>query len=419
MIQAFLQHIQFERHLSVQTVLSYRDTLYRLCRHLGLSPEDFVPDKLSFHTLRFWFFSEMEDGMSPRTINRQLSTLRSFYKFLTRNGLCQHNPTLKIIPPKMPKKLPVFFQEKEMERVLEISEKISTFEGRYTHLIIDLFYQTGIRLSEMIGLKDESLDGGQDPFIGKGPVPDHGYGTVEGKDNGASQLRVLGKGNKERIIPIGNQLFHDLRAYMKERDQRFGVEPNRSLFLNVEGKPFTRASIYLLVKNTMALVTTQKKRSPHVLRHTFATTMLNHGADLNAIKELLGHTSLTATQVYTHTTFDQIQPIYEQAHPRAYKTQLTMKTNIQSVNFEATEKLQQFAEKKVNKLIRFFSEIESSQVNMKVIKPEAANNKEVDITLFLPNAKLFASKVSDSFEESVDLCCEALEKQIMKYKEKK
>lgn len=396
MIESFLHYIQFERHLSVQTVFSYRDTLYKLCEYIKIERTAFDASKLSVDTIRLWFLQQMDQGISPRTINRKLSTLKSFYKYLTKNGLCKNNPTLKIIPPKNAKKLPVFFQEKEMDKILEIQEKSFTFEGKLTRIVIDLFYQTGIRVSELIHLIDDDID------------------------FSAHVLRVFGKGSKERFIPFGSSLESEIKDYLSLRTRETGIAQTERLFVDKEGKPLSQQRVYLLVRMAMGKVSSLQKRSPHVLRHTFATTMLNHGADLNVIKDLLGHTSLTATQVYTHTTFDQIHQIYEQAHPRALKSGGTiMEFTMQALNFDSTAKLEAFIEKKVKKLERLSDEIGTAKAILKVVRPETANNKEVEITLLMPNAKLFASKVSDTFEESCDLCCAALEKQLERYKDKK
>lgn len=299
MIEQFLQYIRYEKNYSSYTVLSYQTDLCQLRDFVNVQFGDFSPETLTSDQLREWIIARMDVGEKPATVNRKISAVKSFYKFLNRNGLTSNNPTLKIITPKRPKNLPVFFQEKEMDKSLEISEKNHTFEGVRDALIVELIYQTGLRRSELVALSDSNVD------------------------TDVCQLKVLGKGNKERIVPFGDALAARIKEYRRLRDEVPGEdEPTgrgATLLVTAEGLPMKPAQIYCIVRRMMGMVSTQQKRSPHVLRHTFATTLLNHGADINSIKTLLGHASLAATELYTHATFEQVKYIYEHTHPRGKK----------------------------------------------------------------------------------------------------
>jgi integrase/recombinase XerC len=234
----------------------------------------------------------MEKDISPRSINRKLSTLKSFFKFLMRKGIVKKNPLSKVLAPKTSKRLPVFVEQTGIERLLTQIEFPEGFEGSRDKMILDLFYGTGMRRSELNNLKETDIDS---------------YNA---------QIKVLGKGNKERIIPIQPQLRSALREYIDIKNQSI-AHPSIFLFVNREGKLLNESNIYQIVKKYLNLVTTIDKKSPHVLRHTYATHLMNNGADINAVKELLGHASLAATQVYTHNTIDKLKNIYKQAHPKA------------------------------------------------------------------------------------------------------
>lgn len=297
MIEKFLQYIRYEKNYSSYTVLSYQTDLFQLRDFIKVQyGEVFSPENLTSDQLREWIIALMDVGEKPTTINRKISAVKSFYKYLNRNGLITTNPTLKIITPKRPKNLPVFFQEKEMDKCLDLSENNSTFEGIRDALIIELIYQTGLRRSEVVGLQDCNVD------------------------TKNCRLRVLGKGNKERIVPFGGDLAARIDNYREKRAETFpGIGNGIPLLVTSQGLPMKPAQIYYVVTTKMGEVSSRRKRSPHVLRHTFATTLLNHGADINSIKTLLGHASLAATELYTHTTFEQIKNIYQHSHPRGKK----------------------------------------------------------------------------------------------------
>jgi len=251
------------------------------------------PAEVDSDMIRSWMVSLMTQGLSARSVNRKLSSLKSFWHYLKRRGLVSSNPVQKILAPKVRKVLPVFLKEKEMEVLLEpLADSVASFSELRNRLILDLLYSTGMRLSELIGLTDEALD-------------------LEG-----CSLRVTGKRNKQRIIPFGEELKDSIDLYIRSRSELF-LERPASLLVRENGLPLYPQMVYRIVHAKLAEVGTLTKNSPHVLRHTFATTLLNRGAELNAVKELLGHSSLSATEVYTHTTFAELNKVYKQAHPRA------------------------------------------------------------------------------------------------------
>lgn len=292
MIEKFVQYLQYEKSYSPHTVLSYHTDLTEFCEFLGIEENDFNPQSIDGNQIRMWVLSLSDKKKSPRSIARKISTLRSFWKFLNKKNYATTNPTLRIILPKADKPLPAFFKESEMDKILNDEFLPEDFEKVRDHLIVKLLYATGIRRSELVNLKDTDID-----FVRK-------------------EIRVIGKRNKERIEPLLDEVIVDIKTYMELRDKN--VE-NREpyLFLLKNGKQIYADKVYLIVKAATEGSTTLKKRSPHVLRHTFATAVLNEGADINAVKELLGHSSLAATQVYTHTSFEELNKIYKKAHPRS------------------------------------------------------------------------------------------------------
>lgn len=295
MINEFLQYLRYEKNYSSHTVLSYHTDLKAFCDFLNTKEENFKPDLVTSSQIQQWIISMMDAGITARSVSRKMSALKSFWRFLLQKKKTENNPTLKIVLPKTKKTLPTFFKQEEMESMLDDTYLPPDFEKVRDHLIVELFYATGIRLSELINICDADID-------------------LRGKS-----LRVIGKRNKERVIPLGQQLCAHIQSYVELRNEAVEVFVDANLFVRINGKKLYPKLVYNMVRRVASEVSTLYKRSPHVLRHTFATAILNEGADIDAVKELLGHSSLAATQVYTHTSFEELNKIYKQAHPRASK----------------------------------------------------------------------------------------------------
>lgn len=288
----FLDQLKYERRLSPHTQLAYKKDLSDWSTYLaGEMGVDQLPE-VNASQIRSWLASLRASGISSRSIVRKISALKSFYKFLLRKGVVEKNPLVQISSPKVSKSLPVFIREEEaaqMGQTLAIASE--DWKGFNARLLVTFFYYTGMRLSELINLKEEQLELSR------------------------SQLKVLGKGNKERIIPLHADLITLIKEYIqKKQDQLTSTEPY--LLLTESGKKLYPRYAWQLVNQVLGAATTVQKKSPHVLRHSFATHLLNNGADLNAVKELLGHSSLAATQVYTHNTIEKLKEVHRKAHPR-------------------------------------------------------------------------------------------------------
>jgi integrase/recombinase XerC len=292
LIDSFLTHIQYEKHGSPHTVIAYKTDLEQYAVFLTLQNKSI--EQADSHDIRCWLIALLEDGDTTRTINRKIAALKSFYRFQIRNKLLEINPMNKVVAPKQSKRLTTFVAEQDMGNLFEYIEFPDSFEGKRDRIILELFYLTGVRLSELIQIKKGDLD-----FY---------EGTV----------RIFGKRKKERVIPIMPPMLAQLREYLTILEKKFGtIEYNTNIFVTEKGKPVYQKLVYQVVRKYLDCVSTVEKRSPHVLRHTFATHLLDNGADLLAIKELLGHSSLAATQIYTHTSIEKIKETYKQAHPRA------------------------------------------------------------------------------------------------------
>lgn len=289
---SFLDYLQYERNYSEETIKSYREDLRQFEEFAREEIGDSAPSEVKAELVREWIVSLMDRGYTSTSINRKLSSLRSFYKFLLRKGEVAVNPLQKITGPKNKKPLPAFLRESDMDRLLDEVDFGEGFKGCRDHMIIEMFYATGVRLSELIGLDNKDVD------------------------FSSSLIKVTGKRNKQRLIPFGEELKIAMTEYVDVRNEAVPVRTD-AFFVRENGERLSRSIVENLVKRNLSKVVTLKKRSPHVLRHTFATTMLNHDAELGAIKELLGHESLAATEVYTHTTFEELKKVYNLAHPRA------------------------------------------------------------------------------------------------------
>lgn len=285
---SFIKYLQFEKRLSRHTILAYSGDLEQFYSYLQTTYAIKKLSDINHTVIRSWVVELMEQKISPRSVNRKITTLKTFYKYLLRQGTVTENPMLKIMSPKTSKRLPVFVEKDNMNTLIDTIAFGEDLEGVRNKLIIELFYATGIRLSELINLKLVNVD-------------------LE-----SCQIKVLGKRNKERIIPFNNEIKNSIQDYM---DKKPGL-PGEFLFQLKSGKKMYEKFVYRIVNEYLSMITTVDKKSPHVLRHTFATHMLNNGADLNAIKELLGHANLAATQVYTHNTVEKLKNIHKQAHPK-------------------------------------------------------------------------------------------------------
>ena len=300
MIQRFLDYLAIERKYSPRTVQTYRDDLSEFCAFLGLDLDQFDPTKVDETDVKTWVFELAETRHNaPRSVHQKLSALHSLYRYLLREGIVARDITRRVILPKLDKPLPKFFKPSEMKAFeeqsaisLQASDEAHRYEVVRDNLIIEMLYQTGMRQAELLGLRDTDLD------------------LTE------CRVRIFGKRRKERIVPIGDSLATQIKEYIALRDEE--AANHQSPISNNQFFPgLTKNTLYNIVRTRMGEVSTQQKRSPHVLRHTFATTMLNNGADIRTIQTLLGHASLRATQIYTHATFSQIQEAYQKAHPRA------------------------------------------------------------------------------------------------------
>lgn len=289
---SFSDYLLYERNYAKGTVGYYVADVLELQEFVRTQQGDTEVADVDADLVRDWVASLMEKGLIASTINRKLSSVRSYFKYLLRRGELAADPLQKVTGPKKAKPLPAFLKEKEMDRLLDDLDFGEGFEGCRDRMIIEMFYATGVRLSELIGLDDKDVD------------------------FSASLIKVTGKRNKQRLIPFGEELRHSMQEYVGQRDELLPVR-SEAFFVRRNGKRMSQADVTSVVKRNLSKVATIKKKSPHVLRHTFATAMLNHGADLDVIKELLGHESVATTEIYTHTTFEELKKVYNQAHPRA------------------------------------------------------------------------------------------------------
>ena len=292
-IQEFLNYLSYQKRYSNHTIISYRNDLTAFFDFQLIQFGDMPLVEIKPTFIRSWLADMKQQGMESKSINRKISTLKSFFKYQLRQQSILVSPMTAIISPKVSKRLPQFVDKKDITTLLTDVEFPDTWEGRTDELILQLFYNTGMRQAELTGLKELAVS----------------------KTNGT--IKVLGKGNKERIIPVSNQLIQRMQEYMEEKRKQHAVFDKEVLLVTTSGKKLYPRYVYNAVNKYLAKVTTIDKKSPHVLRHTFATHLMNNGADLNAVKELLGHSSLAATQIYTHNTIEKLKNIHKKAHPKA------------------------------------------------------------------------------------------------------
>ena len=296
-ISLFINYLQYERNYSSHTVISYCNDLSQFALFLeemeASGGESFGIDRVDVDIARQWMMSLMKQSLSPTTVNRKLSSLQSFFKYLVLKGIIQKHPLKYLSGPKKSKSLPYFLKEKEINGILDIDVSGSDYESVRDQLVIEMFYQTGIRCSELVGIKDADVD-------------------ID-----AMLLKVTGKRNKQRLVPFADRLKEMILYYINVRESEVGADCS-SFFVRKNGRPISSAIVYYIVKKNLSGIPTLTKRSPHVLRHTFATSMLNDGAEISAVRNLLGHSSLASTSVYTHVTFEELKKVYN-AHPRAKK----------------------------------------------------------------------------------------------------
>jgi integrase/recombinase XerC len=293
-ISAFVDYLKFEKRFSKHTVRAYEDDLVQFFDFLEIQFGVTGLKQIESTYIRSWLASLKDSGMSSRSLNRKISTLKSFFRFQLRQEEVEKSPMTNVVSPKPEKRLPLFVKEKEIEAVFQNNEHDEHPWDKLTRLLsVKLLYMTGMRSAELVSLKESSVD------------------------FGFRHIKVLGKGNKERVIPVSDDMLKELEEYCQKKKEVFDQPDRVSLFLNSKGKKIYAKWLYRAVRASLDPNTTIEKRSPHILRHSFATHLLNNGADINSVKELLGHASLAATQVYTHNTIEKLKDVYKKAHPRA------------------------------------------------------------------------------------------------------
>lgn len=288
-----MEYLKSERGDSPLTVEAYANDLAEFQKFLDGQGKAWQWTTVEADDIREWVICLLDgEKLSATSVRRKLSALRTYYRYLRRMGWVSANPMEKVVAPKKKRKLPSFVREAEMDRLLEMTAEDRTYKGIMERLVLMMFYETGIRRAELLGLTDASVD------------------------LSAKQIKVTGKRNKQRLVPFGGELEREIRAYIKARNEHFGLEAFPAFFVCVNGKPMNEGTVSHIVKTHLAKVTTAEKKSPHVLRHSFATAMLNNHADLGSIQKLLGHESVATTEIYTHVSFEDLKSAYKTAHPR-------------------------------------------------------------------------------------------------------
>jgi integrase/recombinase XerC len=292
-IQSFLEYLKFEKRYSANTLVSYQTDLTDFFDYLNTHFGDTPLIKISHTSIRSWLAGIKDRGLSSKSVNRKISSLKSFFKYHLKTGTIDVTPMANVISPKISKRLPVFVREDDTKKLVDaLNQSSEDWKSLNAKMLITIFYETGMRLSELIMLKENQIDFSR------------------------SHIKVLGKGNKERIIPVSKNTISSIRDYQQLKKKNF-EHTGDFLLVTGKGKKIYPKYAYLLVNQYLGQASTLDKKSPHVLRHTFATHLMNSGADLNAVKELLGHSSLASTQVYTHNTIEKLKDVYKKAHPKA------------------------------------------------------------------------------------------------------
>lgn len=291
--QSFLHYLTFQKRYSKHTVTSYQTDLSSFFNYLHLQFGDISSNNITPSFVRSWLADLKSQKMESKSINRKISCLKSFFKYQLKQGVINNNPMTTIISPKIKKRLPQYIEEKDIQTLFNSVEFPDTWDGHTQRLILLLFYHTGMRQAELVLLKESQIDAGN------------------------CYIKILGKGNKERIVPLNKALMNTIILYLSNKRTNFELFDSIYFFVNSKGKKIYPKMVYNTVNKYLSLVTTISKKSPHVLRHTFATHLMNNGAEINAVKELLGHSSLAATQIYTHNTIEKLKDVYKKSHPKA------------------------------------------------------------------------------------------------------
>ena len=292
-VQIFLDYLKFQKRYSRHTIISYENDLKDFFGFIESNYENLSLTQISTTLIRTWLANLKQDKIASKSINRKISTLKSFFKYQLRKETISVSPMTTIVSLKVSKRLPSFIEEKDMDTLFQHVEFPDTWAGKTDRLMLQIFYQTGIRLSELINLKESQID------------------------KGYSNIKVLGKRNKERIIPINNLLLYPILEYINSKRDNVEIFDAEYLLINEKGKKLQPGYVYKKVKKYLGGVTTNERKSPHILRHSFATHLTNKGADINAVKELLGHSSLAATQIYTHNSIEKLKDIHKKSHPKS------------------------------------------------------------------------------------------------------
>jgi integrase/recombinase XerC len=292
-VQPFIDYLKFEKRYSQHTIISYQTDLTSFFDYIVVQYGETPLNQVSHTYIRSWLASLKDEGITSKTVNRKISTLKSFFKYQIKTAVLKQSPMTKVVTPKNEKRLPNFIKEQDIDKILDEDRFADNWQGKTDRLLITLLYNTGLRRSELINLKRSQIN------------------------YSAHTLKVLGKGNKERVLPVSPNLIECIKKYLEDRRIEFPGLDTDVLLVDKKGRTLNPRQVYSSVKEHLNGLVTIEKRSPHVLRHTFATHLMNNGADLNAVKELLGHSSLAATQVYTHNTIEKLKNIYNKAHPKA------------------------------------------------------------------------------------------------------